>query len=206
MGATSDQPSDRQTEALVALYETEISANIGELQATTTIVLGLLAYLAATLFAIDSIQNPKLLPLLPLGVLFGCTYQLLRAAVALRRASLAREYEGRLVEIAGYSTQAFQDGQVGSPFYGQLDDIGVLLKKRPAGWLGKFIVAVVAYAGLYLLAIAYTVVVLCEMTNRGDYGWYSGAWILGYIVAWVSLGVGARYLFAAAQPATPDET
>lgn len=206
MCATSGQPSDHQTEALVALYETEISANVGELQATTAIVLGLLAYLAATLFAIGSIQNPKLLPLLPLGVLFGCSYQLLRAAVVVRRASLARQYEGRLVEIAGYSTQAFQDGQVGSRFYGQLDDIGVLLEKRPAGWLGKFIVATVAYFGLYLLAIAYTVVVLREMTNRGDYGWYSGAWILGYIVAWVSLGVGARYLFAAAQPATPDET
>ena len=59
---------------------------------------------------------------------------------------------------------------------------------------------------MYLLAIAYTVVVLHELTNRGDYGWYSRAWILGYIVAWVSLGVVARYLFAAAQPATPDET
>lgn len=206
MCATSGQPSDHQTEALVALYETEISANVGELQATTAIVLGLLAYLAATTFAISSIQNPKLLPLLPLGVLFACTYQLLRAAVVVRRASLARQYEGRLVEIAGYSAQAFQDGQVGSRFYGQLDDIGVLLEKRPAGWLGKFIVAAVAYFGLYLVAIVYTVVVLWEMTNRCDDGWYSGACILGYIVAWVSLGVGARYLFAPAQPATPDET
>jgi len=177
---------DRQVAAIAALYQSEISANVGELQATTTIVFGLLAYLAATIFAIDQV-GPVPLTLLPLGVLFGCAYQMLRAAVVMRRASVARSYEGRLAEIAGFSAQ-YQQRALGSGFYGSLDDIGIIMAARERGWVAKAAVAGFAYAGLYILAFGYTAVVVWRLWNVTGGADWTAVTAAVYLAAWLAFG------------------
>jgi hypothetical protein len=198
MANPGSSDSDTVT-ALSALYQSEISANIGELQATSAIVLGLLAYLATTIFFFDDVAT-RVLPLLPLGVAFACAYQMLRAAVVVRRAALARAYERRLAEIVGFKTE-FDNAKLGSAFYGSLDDINVILKKpRKSGWQFKALVAVIAYLGLYGLSILYTVLVLAERWSRHG-TWPSLVWTLGYIIIWGGLLTAAAFLFKPEEPA-----
>lgn len=186
--------------ALSAMYQSEISANIGELQATTAIVLGLLTYLAATLFLFGQLK-PSVLPLLPLGVIFACAYQMLRAAVVVRRAAVARTYELRLAEVVGFK-ELVEEAKLGSPFYGSIDDLGLIVTRRESRWPLKAAVAVMAYFGLYGLSILYTVLVMADRWSRPDgSNWTSLWWSLGYAVLWIGLLAAAFYLFRTEKPA-----
>jgi hypothetical protein len=139
------------------------------------------------------------LPLLPLGVIFGCAYQMLRAAVVVRRAAVARAYERHLADVVGFRDK-FDKAELGSPFYGSLDDLGVIRTQRGRGWRLKAAVAVIAYFGLYGLSLLYTVLVMADMWSRGG-KWTGLWWSLGYIVLWGGLLTGAAYLFRPEQPA-----
>lgn len=199
-------PSEAKIQALSALYQTEIGANVGELQATTLIVIGLLAYLSATIFFLGQL-SPTLLSLLPLGVLFGATYQMLRAAVVVRRARLARAYERSLVEIAGFDPGDYDRGKAGSMFYGQLDDLNIIRGQQTTGLWSKIgrwsniAVAVAAYSGLYLLSIGYTAVILKEMWSKNVRTGYGMIATLGYSAAWIVFAFAAWHLFEGAEPA-----
>ncbi len=207
MADRSDSPlDDKQVAALSAMYQSEISANVGELQASTSIVLGLLAYLAATVVFIDHENGPStvVLALLPMGAVFGCTFQMLRAAVVVRRAALARVYERQLADVVGFAKE-YDARALGSPFYGQLDDIGIILEKtragkRKKGWLVQAMAAALAYFGLYLLSVAYTVSIMWVVWKEDGVAWTSIVGTLFYLTIGAVLAWAAQRLFAPAHP------
>ncbi|MEE6273316.1 hypothetical protein V2J56_08140 [Georgenia sp. MJ206] len=186
--------------ALSVLHQTETSSNVGELQATTAISLGLLTYLAATIFLFDDLA-PELLALLPLGVLFGCSYQMLRAAVVVRRAALTRAYERCLAEAIGFPDE-YAQGKLGSPFYASLDDIGVIRERREPGWLPRLFVAAVAYLGLYGLSVLYTTLVLIEVWDQVGAAWLTFGCTIAYAIFWLGFLVAA---FISFQPRSPSK-
>lgn len=200
MSVDNSHGAEGRIAALSALHQNEISANIGELQATTAISLGLLTYLAATIFLFNDL-TPELLALLPLGVLFGCSYQMLRAAVVVRRAALARAYERCLAEAVGFADE-YVRGTLGSPFYGSLDDVSVILERRGPGWVPKLFIAVVAYFGLYGFSVLYTCLVLVELWNQVGLAWLTVGWTVTYAISWLGFLIAAASSF---QPRSPSD-
>ena len=186
--------TDAEVAALVGLHQSEISANVGELQAATTIALGLLAYLASTVFLIDDDLPTRLLTLLPLGVIFGCTYQMLRAGVVVRRAAVAREYERQLARVLGFEAELSR-AMIGSPFYGSVDDIGVIAQERGLGKWPRLFLAAVSYVGLYALSVGYTALIMAEVLGRKDSGAWGLVMCLVYVALWSVMLGGAWMLF-----------
>lgn len=186
--------------AVTALYQSEISANIGDLQAATSITLGLLAYLSVTLFAMDSLAS-GLLPLLPLAVIFACFYQMLRAAVVVRRAALARAYERRIARLGGFLS-AFKKGTLGSQFYGEIDDIDVIRSAPGPRKAARLLLAVSAYLGLYVLSVLYTGLVMSKYIGEADPAvWAKVAWCVVYVFLWLTFLVAAASVFKPKQTA-----
>ncbi len=184
------------------LHQTEISANIGELQSGSSLILGSLAYFAATVLLVrDADLSFEFLLLLPLGVLFLCSYHLLRTAVVVRRARLARYYEQELFAALGDEEhQAFESGQIGSPYYGQIDDVGLLLARRPRGWVVSVVVATFSYFGLYGLALLYAAIVLEEAWQRSGSDQIVVLAGLGYLALFVIYTAFAGTAFLKRQP------
>jgi len=191
-----------RVEILSSLHNTEISANVGELQSGSSLILGTLAYFAATVLLVrDDDLGFEFLLLLPLGVLFLCAYHLLRTAVVVRRAKLARHYERAMfVALGAEPEREFAAGRLGSPYYGRVDDVGLLLSEKPKGWLVSVIVASFSYFGLYGLALFYSVLVIQEAWQR------SGSAVpvflagLGYLLLFLIYTAFAVKAFFKAQP------
>lgn len=196
--ASSTERSAERVAILSSLHQTEISANVGELQSGSSLILGSMAYFAATVLVVrDDKLGFEFLLLLPLGVLFLCAYHLLRTAVVVRRASLARHYERALfVQLGSEQEKAFDEGRLGSPYYGRVDDVGLLLAMRPPGWLRSVIVASFSYFGIYGLALLYSGLVIQEAWQRSDSALLVVLAALGYLLLFlVYAGFAAKAFF-----------
>lgn len=163
-------PPEQELQAVTTLYSAEIGANVSELQVTTNLAVALLAFLGVVGYAFDKI-GPVALILSPAVVLLVCTYLLIRVAVVIRRASLARAYEVRISKLGGFST-AVGKGTLGSTFYGSVDDIQVIREEEPGNWAAKgskyvrFIFASVAAGGAYIISIGFTIAVVVNAWTR----------------------------------------
>jgi hypothetical protein len=199
-GSSKQATEGSELTALTALHSAEIGANVGELQVTTSLALALLAFLSVAGFAFDSI-SPGALLLTPAVVTLVCTYLLIRVAVVIRRAALARAYEERIAEIGGFGDEV-RARQLGSAFYGAVDDIQVIRTVPASGVaarLSKFcrwVFAAIAASGAYLIAMGYTAAVVVNAGTREDPApkWQVIAAAVGYTSGWGLFCVAAFLL------------
>lgn len=196
MESNDGENAELRVAAVSALYQAEISGNTADLQATTTTALGLLAYLGVTA-ALIAETPAMLLVFLPLPLLAAVSFQVLRAAVVVRRAQSARQYELVLARYARALKQV-SDGRLGSGYFNKIDDVALIWaeEKWSVSKACRLIIAVFAYFGLYATSCFYTFYLVHNFAQRPESSSIEAwLWLAAYIILWLLVIVAAISLF-----------